>query len=33
VLNRAADTAKEQCPVSVLLKPGLEQLTMTARMK
>lgn len=32
-LQRAASTAKEQCPVSVLLKPGLESLEMTARLK
>jgi osmotically inducible protein OsmC len=31
-LKRAADQAKEQCPVSVLLKPGLESLTMEARL-
>ncbi len=33
VLKRAAETAKEQCPVSVLLAPGLEELTMNAQMK
>lgn len=32
-LQRAAGVAKEQCPVSVLLKPGLESLSMTARLK
>ena len=32
-LQKAAGVAKDQCPVSVLLKPGLEQLTMTARLK
>ncbi len=31
-LKHAADQAKEQCPVSVLLKPGLESLTMEARL-
>jgi len=31
-LKRGADQAKEQCPVSVLLKPGLESLTMEARL-
>jgi osmotically inducible protein OsmC len=31
-LKRAADQAKEQCPVSVLLKPGLESLTMESRL-
>jgi osmotically inducible protein OsmC len=33
VLKRAADQAKEQCPVSVLLKPGLESITLEARLK
>jgi lipoyl-dependent peroxiredoxin len=33
VLKKAADIAKEQCPVSVLLKPGLEELTLDARLK
>lgn len=28
----AAEQAKENCPVSVLLKPGLEQLTLDARL-
>jgi len=32
-LKKAADIAKEQCPVSVLLKPGLEELTLDARLK
>lgn len=32
-LKRAADQAKEQCPVSVLLKPGLEQITLNAKLK
>jgi osmotically inducible protein OsmC len=32
VLKRAADVAKEQCPVSVLLKPGLEAITLDARL-
>ncbi len=31
-LERAADQAKEQCPVSVLLKPGLEAITLDARL-
>jgi len=31
-LQRAATVAKEQCPVSVLLKPGLEEITLTARL-
>src|SRR6266850_4858235 len=33
ILKKAADIAKEQCPVSVLLKPGLEELTLDARLK
>lgn len=32
-LERAAQQAKEQCPVSVLLKPGLESLTLEAKLK
>jgi osmotically inducible protein OsmC len=32
-LNRVAGEAKEQCPVSVLLKPGLESLTLDVRLK
>jgi peroxiredoxin, OsmC subfamily len=28
ILNQAAQQAKDQCPVSVLLKPGLEQITL-----
>ncbi len=32
-VKRAADQAKEQCPVSVLLKPGLESITLAARVK
>ena len=32
-LNRIAGQAKEQCPVSVLLKPGLESLTLDVRLK
>jgi osmotically inducible protein OsmC len=32
-LKRAADEAKEQCPVSVLLKPGLEAITLEVRLK
>ena len=31
VLKRAAEVAKDQCPVSVLLKPGLESLTLDAK--
>lgn len=31
VLSQAAQQAKDQCPVSVLLKPGLEQLTLEVR--
>ncbi len=30
--KKAADEAKEKCPVSVLLKPGLESLTLDARL-
>jgi osmotically inducible protein OsmC len=32
-LNRTAAQAKEQCPISVLLKPGLESLTLDVRLK
>ena len=32
-LKRTADQAKEQCPISVLLKPGLESLTMDVKLK
>ena len=32
-LKDAAQQAKEQCPVSVLLKPGLESITLDARLK
>jgi osmotically inducible protein OsmC len=32
-LKKAAQDAKEQCPVSVLLKPGLEAITLDARLK
>ncbi|HYG35259.1 MAG TPA: OsmC family peroxiredoxin [Clostridia bacterium] len=32
-LQRAADQAKEQCPVSVLFKPGLEAITLDVRLK
>ena len=32
-LNSVAAQAKEQCPVSVLLKPGLESLTLDVRLK
>jgi osmotically inducible protein OsmC len=32
-LERAAEQAKEQCPVSVLLKPGLESLTLKVSLK
>ncbi|MCI0745907.1 MAG: OsmC family peroxiredoxin [Verrucomicrobia subdivision 3 bacterium] len=30
--RRAAEQAKEQCPVSTLLKPGLEKLSLEARL-
>jgi osmotically inducible protein OsmC len=30
--REAADTAKENCPISVLLKPGLESMTLEARL-
>jgi len=33
LLKKATEIAKEQCPVSVLLKPGLEELTLEARLK
>jgi len=32
-LNRTAAQAKEQCPISVLLKPGLESLTLDVKLK
>ena len=32
VLNKAAQVAKDQCPVSVLLKPGLESITLDAKL-
>ena len=32
-LNRTATQAKEQCPISVLLKPGLESLTLDVKLK
>jgi osmotically inducible protein OsmC len=32
-LKKATEVAKEQCPVSVLLKPGLEELTLDARLR
>jgi lipoyl-dependent peroxiredoxin len=32
-LKRTADQAKEQCPISVLLRPGLEAVTLDARLK
>ena len=32
-LKKTADQAKEQCPISVLLKPGLESLTLDVRLK
>lgn len=32
-LNRTAAQAKEQCPISVLLKPGLESLTLDVTLK
>ncbi len=31
-LQQAAEAAKEQCPVSVLLRPGLEALTLETRL-
>lgn len=33
LLTRIANQAKEQCPVSVLLEPGLEALTLDVRLK
>ncbi len=32
-LKRASEQAKEQCPVSLLLKPGLEAITLVVRLK
>jgi lipoyl-dependent peroxiredoxin len=32
-VRRSAEAAKEQCPVSVLLKPGLEEMTLNAQFK
>jgi osmotically inducible protein OsmC len=32
-LKEVAAQAKEQCPVSVLLRPGLEEITLSARLK
>jgi osmotically inducible protein OsmC len=32
-LQRVADQAKEQCPISVLLKPGLEAISLNVRLK
>jgi osmotically inducible protein OsmC len=32
-LKSCAEVAKEQCPVSVLLKPGLESITLDVRLK
>jgi osmotically inducible protein OsmC len=32
-LNRVAGQAKEQCPVSVLLRPGLEAITLDVKLK
>jgi osmotically inducible protein OsmC len=32
-LTRVANQAKEQCPVSVLLEPGLEELTLEVKLK
>ena len=32
-LKNAAQQAKEQCPISVLLKPGLEEITLDVRVK
>jgi osmotically inducible protein OsmC len=31
--TKAANQAKEQCPVSVLLRPGLESITLDARLQ
>jgi osmotically inducible protein OsmC len=31
-LNRTANQAKEQCPVSVLLNPGLEEISLSVRL-
>jgi lipoyl-dependent peroxiredoxin len=31
--RQAAESAKENCPISVLLKPGLESLTLDARLR
>src|SRR3954471_1643372 len=33
IFKKATEIAKDQCPVSVLLKPGLEELTLDARLK
>jgi osmotically inducible protein OsmC len=33
LLTRIANQAKEQCPVSVLLEPGLEAITLEVRLK
>jgi osmotically inducible protein OsmC len=33
LLTRIANQAKEQCPVSVLLEPGLEEITLAVRLK
>ena len=33
MLKKIAEQAKEQCPVSVLLEPGLEAITLEARLK
>jgi lipoyl-dependent peroxiredoxin len=32
-LKRTADQAKEKCPISVLLKPGLEAITLDVKLK
>src|SRR5690349_19543400 len=32
-VQRIANDAKEKCPISVLLKPGLEEVTLTAKFK
>lgn len=32
-VRKSAEQAKEQCPVSVLLKPGLEEMTLSALFK
>jgi len=32
IVQRVAQAAKEQCPVSVLLRPGLEEISLTAKL-